>query len=75
MNHEQLPTKLVYPIEINDTQNLDPQPTIPNIQCTNKTIFTVHIDAGRLNEEDASNTSVCRSGFDNQKITVTGLNH
>ena len=67
MNHEQLPTELIYPIEIDNTQSLDPWPTIPDIQWTDKTIFTVHIDAGRLNEENTSNTDDDIEGHDSNK--------
>ncbi|KAF8670682.1 hypothetical protein AX14_005825 [Amanita brunnescens Koide BX004] len=67
MNHEQLPTELVYPIEINNTQFLDSQPTIPNIQHTDKTVFTTHIDAGRYDEEDTSNNNPDSGGHDSNK--------
>ena len=67
MNHEQLPTKLVYPIAINDTRISDLQPTIPNIQRTDETVFTLHIDARRLNEEDTSNTDDDPGGHDSDK--------
>ncbi|KAF8644504.1 hypothetical protein AX14_009398, partial [Amanita brunnescens Koide BX004] len=67
MSYEQLPTKLVYPIEIDNTQITDLQPTIPNIQRTNETIFTFHINVRGLNDEDTSITNNDTGGHDSDK--------
>ena len=41
MSHEQLPTELVYPIAIDNTRISDLRPTIPDIQRTDETVFTI----------------------------------
>ena len=67
MNHEQLSTELVYPIEIDDTRISDLRPTIPDIQRTDETVFTTHANARGLNEEDTSNTDDDTGGHDSDK--------
>ena len=67
MSHEQLPTELVYPIAIDNTRISDLQPTIPDIQRTNETIFTLHVNVRGLNEEDTSNTNNDTGGHDGDK--------
>jgi hypothetical protein len=67
MSHEQLPTKLIYPIAIDNTRIPDLRPTIPNIQRTDETIFTLHIDVRGLNEEDTSDTDHDTGGHDSDK--------
>ena len=67
MNHEQLPTELIYPIMIDNTRITDLQPTIPDIQRTDETVFTFHINVRGLNEEDTSNTDDDIGGHDSDK--------
>ena len=67
MSHEQLSTELVYPIAIDNTRISDPQPTIPNIQQTDETVFTLHVDVRGLNEETASDTNNDTGGHDSDK--------
>ena len=67
MSHEQLPTELVYPIAIDNTRISDPRPTIPDIQRTDETVFTLHIDVRGLNEETTSDTNDDTGGHDSDK--------
>ena len=67
MSHEQLPTKLVYPIAIDNTRISDLQPTIPDIQRTDETVFTLHVNVRGLDEEDTSNTNDDTGGHDSDK--------
>ena len=67
MNHELLPTKFIYPIKIDNTQSTDLQPTIPDIQQTDETIFTFHVNVRGLNDEDTSNTNNDIGGHDSNK--------
>ena len=67
MNHEQLPTELVYPIAIDNTRISDLQPTIPDIQRTDETVFTFHVNVRGLNEEDTSDTNDDTGGHDSNK--------
>ncbi|KAF8624444.1 hypothetical protein AX14_011775 [Amanita brunnescens Koide BX004] len=50
-----------------DTRISDLQPTIPDIQQTNETVFTFHVDVRGLNEEDTSNTNNDLGGHDSDK--------
>ena len=67
MSHEQLPTELIYPIAIDNTQISDLRPTIPDIQRTDETVFTLHVNARGLDEEDTSNTNDDTGGYDSDK--------
>ena len=75
MNHEQLPTELVYPIVIDDTRISDLRPTIPDIQQTDETVFTLHVNVRGLDEEDTSNTNDDTGGHDSDKENARPATH
>ena len=75
MSHEQLPTELVYPIAIDNTRISDLRPTIPDIQWTDETVFTTHINIGGRNEESTSNTNDDTGGHDSNKENARPATH